>query len=343
MKNKATGQRRESVTRLLLVTFSVLLGCLIIEAGLRINEPASDDYLLTASQLDDGMYITPVAGASGVLLGRKVSINADGYRGHRYPRQKPIGVTRVLFFGDSHTFSMGAAEESTYPAVVERFLSGDGHAAQSLNFGVPGQNLRQILIHARNNALQYQPDIVVITYHDGDLLEGGDVFLGQGNSARQGPIGAMRQLKITLLKHSYLARLVIPYVATLLKSWLNLDPGVTSAESREVLGSGQRWLDAEAKIIALKKSFEEHNIRTVVVLFPNMSDFENHPGRESHRAMKSQLKVNGIPTLELLPYFAGYNAKELTASLLDKHPNERGYEIAGLATGRFLAELLEDG
>ena len=58
-------------------------------------------------------------------------------------------------------------------------------------------------------------------------------------------------------------------------------------------------------------------------------------------ALTAWLVKNGIQTLDLLPYFAGHSASTLTASLLDKHPNERGYDIAGNAVAEFIDKIME--
>ena len=85
--------------------------------------------------------------------------------------KKPENKTRILIFGDSHTFSMGADDNSSYPARVEQKLNAKTDRYETLNFGVLGHDLRQILLHINENAFRYDPDVIIITFHSGDILE----------------------------------------------------------------------------------------------------------------------------------------------------------------------------
>jgi lysophospholipase L1-like esterase len=250
-------------------------------------------------------------------------------------------VTRLLFFGDSHTFSLGADDEHTYPAVVERKLNAGSSCCEVLNFGVPGQDLRQMLVLLRARGLDYEPDVVVITFHSGDILESPDDDVPGSQPAVRGEAEWLYQLKVAALRHSYVARLVIPYAGAFLRGAFGWSAGVTFAEQREIESAGRAWLTLRAEVLELKRELDRRGAVLAFVLFPSMLPFEQHPARGEFVALAGWLESQGIPTIDLLPFYKGQRAWTLTASLLDKHPNEAGYAIAGEAVAAFLGPRIK--
>jgi lysophospholipase L1-like esterase len=333
--------KKNLVANSLLVLFAVLAVSVVFEIALRWLEPVSDVQVLNEARTAHGAYLTLRPGAQGLMLGRPVTVNKDGYRGALRPQQKPPGVTRLLFFGDSHTFSMGADDEHTYPAVVEQKLNAGTACCEVLNFGVPGQDLRQILTLLHERGLAYQPDVVVITFHSGDILESPDDDVPGGQPAVHGEGEWLYQLKVAALRHSYLARLVIPYSAAFLRGALNWTAGVTFAEQREIESDGPTWRTLSAEVLRLKAELDRRGSMLAFVLFPSMLPFEGHPARGEFADLAAWLESHGIPTIDLLPSYKGRRASSLTASLLDKHPNEAGYAIAGEAVAEFLGPRIK--
>ncbi len=89
-------------------------------------------------------------------------INADGFRGPRLRRDKPPGVVRLLFLGDSSTFGWPYRYRDTYPALVgERLRERGLGRVEVINAGIPGQSLVQIR-NKLERQLAYQPDAVFL-------------------------------------------------------------------------------------------------------------------------------------------------------------------------------------
>lgn len=322
---------------LALVLIASATGLLAFEVILRWLEPATDVELLTERHTPSGNMLVLRPGIQGRVLGRTVSVNAEAYRGPLRPREKPAGTMRVLVFGDSHTFSMGADDDHTYPAVAERKLNAQGLPVQFVNFGVPGQDLRQYLVLLRERALAYDPDLVVVTFHDGDILESADDMIVGTAGKSSPPQGFAYRMKVFSLQHSYVARMVFPYASAFLRRALGWNPGVIDAELRELENNGATWQRLQADVLDARRMLQQHGIALAFVLFPNMLPFEEHPSRRGHERLAQWLTMHDIPALDLLPAFRGHDASSLTASLLDKHPNEAGYAIAGEAVADFLA------
>lgn len=333
--------RKSLIANVLLVLAAVLVVLFAFEVALRLLEPTSNVQVLSETRTDHGTYLALRPSVQGLMLGRLVTVNQEAYRGPLRPRLKSPGVTRLLFFGDSHTFSMGADDEHTYPAVVEQKLNTSGLCCEVLNFGVPGQDLRQILILLEGRGLHYDPDIVVITFHSGDILESPDDEVPGSRPEAQGVGSWLYRFKVEALRQSYLARLVIPYGAASLRAAFGVTAGVTYAEQREIESDGKTWQALRARLLELKRELDRRGVVLAFVLFPSMLPFDHHPADGAYKALAASLKTHGIPTIDLLPYYRGQRAGTLTASLLDKHPNEAGYAIAGEAVAEFAGVLVK--
>ena len=95
--------------------------------------------------------------ASGALVGSNAR-GARGVREHAIP--KPPGTTRVLVFGDSFAFGEEVGDDQTFAAGIAHRLP----EADVVNLGVHGYAHDQMLLHLRESAAAYQPDVVLLAY-----------------------------------------------------------------------------------------------------------------------------------------------------------------------------------
>jgi hypothetical protein len=95
-----------------------------------------------------------------------VNSNALGIRGRReYLLQKPVGVTRVLVFGDSFTFGDEVSDDATYAAQLEQLLP----RTEVLNLGVHGYAHDQMLLYLEEVGTDYHPDVVLLGFVAADM------------------------------------------------------------------------------------------------------------------------------------------------------------------------------
>jgi lysophospholipase L1-like esterase len=98
-------------------------------------------------------------------VGRKpVHINSHGTRGPEFSVNKPPGVTRILFLGDSKTFGWGLSEDETYASLVKKGLEQrrpQTHV-EVINAGVNAWSYHQMLAYFRERAKTFAPDYLVI-------------------------------------------------------------------------------------------------------------------------------------------------------------------------------------
>jgi acyl-CoA thioesterase-1 len=86
----------------------------------------------------------------------------------------------ILAIGDSLTEGLGVAEESSYPAQLQRKLAEGGHTYRVINAGVSGETSSGALSRL-NWALTLKPDIVILVTGANDGLRGIEPALIEAN------------------------------------------------------------------------------------------------------------------------------------------------------------------
>jgi len=103
--------------------------------------------------------------------------NSRGFRSPEFSLEKPAGTTRIVCFGDSSTFGIGATMEDTWPSQLQELLQQDDafgdltsdRRFEVINAGVPGYTSYQGLQYMRQEIDRLQPDIVMASYANNDF------------------------------------------------------------------------------------------------------------------------------------------------------------------------------
>lgn len=321
-----------------LFLIATVFALLCAEGLLRILQPPKAKAINYRVDTVAGSYSLPIPGAERVILGRPVSINKLGYRGHPYPPERTDGTFRIQVFGDSFTFGSGASNDQSYPAIMEQTLNRQRDGYEVLNFGVGGHDFGEIANHMSSNVPKYDPDLVIVTFHAGDIIST-DIII-EGRAVENKPLLVRIQYK--LMSSSYFAQLLITYGHEGFRSVLGKQlSGETIQETKEIESDGPRWKIFRTEILRLKSDLLDQCTGLVVVLFPSMIDFERTQAIELHALLSSWLLSNDISFIDLLPAYqnSGRKASKLWATLLDHHPNEEGYAIAGEAVAEFVGPI----
>ncbi len=112
----------------------------------------------------------------GYFVGQPLRINNLGFRDDReYELRKRPGVFRIVVLGDSVTFGHGCRFEETWPYLLEQRLTRwrPEVAWQVWNLGVPGYDTTLELRTLQEIGPAYQPDLVVIGFHENDVSAAG--------------------------------------------------------------------------------------------------------------------------------------------------------------------------
>jgi len=117
---------------------------------------------------------SPVLPASLRTIPRwDVEIDSRGFREAEFTDHKPPGTFRILCLGDSWTFGANVAQRDTYPRQLERLLASRHPRArfEVLNLGVLGYSSFQGKELLRRQAIEWEPDVVVLGFgmNDGKI------------------------------------------------------------------------------------------------------------------------------------------------------------------------------
>ncbi len=99
----------------------------------------------------------------------EMRINSAGIRSDReFPFEKPEGVCRIVILGDSFFMSYEVTLENSYGSRLETRLATLGHNCEVINLAVSGFGTAESLIQLQEVGLKYDPDFVVLEWHQTD-------------------------------------------------------------------------------------------------------------------------------------------------------------------------------
>ncbi len=286
---------------------------------------------------------TPRPSFVGLLDGRRVSVNARGYRGRQYGARRG-GARRVLLLGDSITFGYGVGDEATFAARLE------ARGLEAPNLGVEGYGTGQQLLKLRHEGLALRPDVVLLgACVENDVVDNWrsaylyDAAFAQPYFTLDG--GALR------LHDAHLRLRAAARARVWLETHLRLFARLRPAPPPPAAGAGARWRQAKAAVLArpeealaltfaliLSAQREAHAAGAAfgLVLHPNKRALQ---GRASLlAALRDAPELRGVARLDLA---ARYAARALGPDDLfvdgSGHLNERGHREAADALHDWLA------
>jgi len=155
-------------TRLFLLFVSVLFTLVVAEGIARVFDigPKQIPMQIGKYQLstNKGISYQLVPGSDDGIAGTH---NRWGMRSPDISKEKPEGVYRVAFIGDSITYGAGVGAEDTFANLVtELFLMEEDLAmrVETMNFGVVGYSIHDTLAVVEHQLGKFDPDLVVYTY-----------------------------------------------------------------------------------------------------------------------------------------------------------------------------------
>jgi len=258
------------------------------------------------------LLFTPRADFDGFSEGTWVHTNSLGLRERELPLDKPPGLTRLLFLGDSVTFGPGVRDDEPFPRLLEARLAGARPGrVETVNAGVVGYNTTQELARLQDVGLAYRPDVVVLTFVVNDLLDAFSIFEHQYE-----PTGPLATEKAWLRPNSHLYRFVQDTYWRASLDLRRLRTGQT-----EPMRPRARFEERLAEIAEIADTARSHGAAFFLVLYPDNLDDPVSPGPDGQ-----QLSVRD----ELVRFVGrtGYLFLDLTGSLGDVHdPRARQYRL----------------
>lgn len=265
---------------------------------------------------------------------KHVSLNKDSYRDTEHSYYKAKNTIRIVGLGDSFTFGSGIKNiNDTYLKKLEKLLNQKSrdNNYEVLNFGKPGVDTEFEIKILKNEALRYDPDIIIVGYVLNDFRDIDSI------KAKKDSNIYFFWLDIYLRRYSYLYHFTnkgfnIALEATgLRKSYYQTIIDAFNSENNKEFN--------KLYFKELKDISKNNNATLIIVVFPFIHKLNDYQFTMPHGFIAQAGDEYGIIVLDLLPYFKNIDGKKLIASRYDNHPNELGHQIAADAIYEKLIKL----
>lgn len=159
---------------LLLAASATAVGLLCAEAAVRALTPIGPALLVTdegvGKRFRPGFRGSVFADEAGRVV--PVRINAAGFPGPEWPRERSPGGRRIAVLGDSMTAAIAVEEPLRFTSRLERALAAsvkEGRV-EVMNLGVSSASTGSELVTWRRLAREYSPDLVLLAFFTGNDL-----------------------------------------------------------------------------------------------------------------------------------------------------------------------------
>lgn len=114
-----------------------------------------------------------------------VEINKQGWNSTKptYKIEKTEGTIRIAVIGDSYVQASAVNVNEAFGEIIEQQLNKSGRTTEAYRFGIDGAPLTQYLYMLREEALKYNPDIVVVQLIHNDFDESYRFLYGRYSSS----------------------------------------------------------------------------------------------------------------------------------------------------------------
>ncbi len=297
---------------------SLLVSIGVVEVALRLVDPLGISYYELA-----GNYVRDKLADDQLIFRHRpswetrygdvlVTYNERGLR-DRPILPKADDEYRILALGDSVTFGWGVDQDKTFAARLESLLQSRLHrTVRVINSGVGGYNTVQEVTYFKQEGIDLQPDLVLLTYVQNDIEVNRGPFDPWAQSSPWGkPFPDMLE---TIGGKLWLYRLVYhTYNHALPK----LQAGPTPNSPQETMG----WQQSMAALRELVAMCEERKIP--LILFFRRS----HPDENKLLFEDVVRHTHGVPVKDMASWYNGLDEFSLVNSKIDGHPNAEGHRV----------------
>ncbi|MBP7147258.1 MAG: hypothetical protein KBD01_06915 [Acidobacteria bacterium] len=237
------------------------------------------------------------------------STNEWGMRDKSCSKRKPPGTWRIALLGASPEMGAGVADGETYESMLEERLNrerpgGPGLKYEVLNFAVAGYGIVQEAAKLEAQAIDFDPDAVLLIAHSG-----GDL------SVTLRMLGKTRSAEVPLPEE--LARI-------LEETDVNAAMGDQQVvqKLRPFFGRITRW--GYQQIVELCR---ERGVVPIWAYVPLPRDFEGTDSTAEADELADWARKAGFDTISIADAFDGLDAATLMVAPWDNHPNKTGNQI----------------
>ncbi|MDF0677247.1 MAG: SGNH/GDSL hydrolase family protein [Nitrospira sp.] len=308
----------QAKTGILVSGVSLLVSIGVVELALRLVDPLGISYYELAGNYvrdklaDDQLIFRHKPSWEARYGDVRVTYNERGLR-DRPILPKAAGEYRILALGDSVTFGWGVDQDKTFTARLESLLQGRLHRpVRVINSGVGGYNTVQEVTYFKQEGINLQPDLVMLTYVQNDIEVNKGPFDPWTQSSLWGkPFPDMLE---TMVRKLWLFRLAHHTYRYAIPKQVKEEPSAPSQ-------NGMGWRASMSALGELIEMCEERRIP--LILF-----FERLDPRDNNLLLEDVVRhAKGVPVKDMAPWFAGLRIASHVNSKVDGHPNGEGHRV----------------
>jgi lysophospholipase L1-like esterase len=242
--------------------------------------------------------------------GYPIALNADGFRGPVVPKDRLPNEYRVLAIGDSATFGVSVAAETTWPSQLTALRTGGGPMSV-VNASFPGAGLKHLRLGLSTQWGAYQPDAVVLALTSNHValawMERNDppeIPLNQrprpDEPALERAVTSARRMYKSLFLPPFLSRNVeaLLYRGGLLDHRLSADApfGAMLAHGYRQLDvppelADQAWGALEKELVAFKAETDRLRTRLIVTMLPARFTLSDRPSDNEKAVPRERFRI----------------------------------------------------
>ncbi len=245
--------------------------------------------------------------------------NSFGCRDTEWTLQKPEGVTRVAFVGDSFTYGWGIEEPADRfsDRIQREFESREPGRFEVLNVAKPGWGTGDQIQPVRDMIERFQVDEIVLAYVPNDIEK--LIPTSEEFDPTEPPTMTFFNPDSSCLVEYLYRRIWLPHIATVAgyHDWL-----ANGIANEGVLREHQQQLHA---IIELCR---EHDVTLRVVILPFLrTGGDKFQANRIHAMLRKFFGVHSVEVLDLFPTISQMDVGELVVNAGDSHPNEYANQL----------------
>lgn len=296
--------RKRSVTAVLFLILLLAVPLSILE--LALGPYAAARKRTTHFMKDEALGWRLKPGAEYWWGGVHVRINEKGLRGPEIEYAKPLHTKRILFLGDSITFSHDLPLEQTFPHLTASALTQSGlFSVEVVNAAVEAYATWQEAAYLAAEGIRYEPDLVVVSFALDDVTE---KFALKQFGGRM--TGAPLENNVTSKSDEFLLKSGIVFFFKKSREYLSPEKRgskqALKAESLihcpDVQAVKEAWKITFDDLDQIRECCRKEGIPMLLAIFPLAYQLKK-PGTFSapQRTLGKFAREKGIPVIDLLP------------------------------------------
>ncbi len=246
-------------------------------------------------------------------------LNSLGCRDHEWSPEKPPGVRRIAFVGDSFVYGWGIEKpqdrfSDRIQAMFDRRAPG---TTEVLNVAKPGWDTGAQLQPVADMIEVYGVDEVVLGYVPNDI----EKLLGTRRdfNPTRPPEPTFFNLESSCLLDFLFRRMYLPRLPTVASyhDWL-----------ADGFADEPTWHKHQQQLGEMIARCKDRGVVIRAVLLPFLETRgEKYIPARLHATLRRYFEANGVPVLDLYPVVETIPRAQLIVNRQDAHPNERAHEL----------------